>query len=102
VSQAFALPRAHRAARDRMSCLSPLRRHVFVTLHGCRMPFKPNFLLRGKERQFLHGVDRNSNAAPPPGRGHTMKVGDLSNDELQKAIRNRLTSGEMDVLMREA
>lgn len=31
-----------------------------------------------------------------------MKVGDLSNDELQKAIKNRLTSGEMDVLMREA
>ena len=31
-----------------------------------------------------------------------MKVGDLTNDQLQRAITGRLTSGELDLLMREA
>lgn len=31
-----------------------------------------------------------------------MKVGDLTNEQLQRAITGRLTSGELDLLMREA
>ena len=31
-----------------------------------------------------------------------MKVGDLTNEQLVKAITGRLTSGELDLLMREA
>ena len=31
-----------------------------------------------------------------------MKVGDLSNEQLHRAIVGRLTSGELDLLMREA
>jgi len=31
-----------------------------------------------------------------------MKVGDLADDELKRAIRGRLTSGDLDLLLREA
>ncbi|MFC5068117.1 hypothetical protein [Flaviflagellibacter deserti] len=31
-----------------------------------------------------------------------MNVGELTNEQLQKAISGRLTSGELDLLMREA
>ena len=31
-----------------------------------------------------------------------MKVGDLTNEQLVRAITGRLTSGELDLLMREA
>jgi hypothetical protein len=31
-----------------------------------------------------------------------MKVGDLNDDELKRAIRGRLTSGDLDLLLREA
>jgi hypothetical protein len=77
-------------------------RHVFVTPGAAWSAFSPNFLSRGKERDPRPDVELGSSCRRDAAGEAAMKVGDLTNEQLKRSIIGRLTSGELDLLMREA